>query len=380
MFYKSVDLFYEPENLCNRITSGLSREYSEMSSFQKAFLCGLIKEKRPTKLVEIGVAGGGTTATILTCFKMLDYDAEMYSVDLSEKWYRTGKRETGFVAKEFMDQIKGNIQHKFVLGQAVPHVIDEIGEGIDFLILDTTHAMPGELLDFLICYPFLKNGCIVVLHDMINNLLSCDNNGIATKLLFDLMQGNKWYMREESLDTLGFSNIAAFEITGSSKENVNNVFSALSFTWVYALEERDAKKYTEIINRNYGIEYAKYLKKIMEMQKYTQIKKRITYHYGMSHEFLRMKWKKQRNVFIYGAGKWAEAYSEYAELNALSFEGYVVSDDQDICSQEKHNKKVYKLEDLHYSPDECSFVLALDRKHFAQVRRSLEPKGYFNIL
>ena len=71
MFYKSVNLFYEPEMVCNQITENQSEKYSEMTSFEKAFLCGLLKEKRPKKIVELGVSGGGTTAVILTCLKLL---------------------------------------------------------------------------------------------------------------------------------------------------------------------------------------------------------------------------------------------------------------------------------------------------------------------
>lgn len=83
------------------------------------------KEKNPTKILEIGVAGGGTTAIILTCLKILNKEARMYSVDLSEKWYRTNKRETGFVAKEFVNSISGTVQHDFFLGKLIPFVIEK---------------------------------------------------------------------------------------------------------------------------------------------------------------------------------------------------------------------------------------------------------------
>ena len=49
-----------------------------------------------------------------------------------------------------------------------PDVIDEIGSDIDFLILDTLHIVPGEILDFLVCLPYLTKDAIVVLHDAIN--------------------------------------------------------------------------------------------------------------------------------------------------------------------------------------------------------------------
>lgn len=381
MQYKSIELFYEPESVCNQITDNTSGEYSEMSSFQTAFLCGMLREKKPHKILEIGVSGGGTTAVILNCLKMLDSNAEMYSVDICKKWYRTGAVETGFVAKNYMRELMGKVSHTFVLGKAIPHVIEEIGRGrgIDFLILDTTHVMPGELLDFLICYPFLEDGCIIVLHDMINNLLSCNDGSISTKLLFNVVSGNKWYMKEADPDTFGLSNISAFELAKDQKDFIDDLFLTLSCTWSYSLG-KDAEKYKEVIGKNYGEEYAKYFERIMEMQRYTQIKKSIDDHYRMSHEFLRMKWKNTENVFLYGAGKWAEIYSAYAKVHQLPISGYVVSDDQDINIEQKNNKRIYRLKDLPYHPENCSFVLALEHRHFAQVRRNLANKGYYQIL
>ena len=197
MFYRDIDLFYEPEKECNQLTEGKNRKYSEMTLFQQAFLCGLIREKRPEKVVEIGVAGGGTTAVILTCLKMLGGHSEMFSVDSSEKWYRNEMLDTGFVAKEYMDFIVGEIKHKFYLGKIIPYVIDEIRDDIDFLILDTTHSMPGEFMDFLVCLPYLRDGCIVVLHDVIENHGTCNDCEMATKLLFNMARGGNGTHRKK---------------------------------------------------------------------------------------------------------------------------------------------------------------------------------------
>ena len=42
---------------------------------------------------------------------------------------------------------------------------------IDFIIIDTVHFMPGEFLTFLTALPQLKDGCIVVLHDIHLNMV-----------------------------------------------------------------------------------------------------------------------------------------------------------------------------------------------------------------
>lgn len=378
--YRTVELFNEPEEVCAEITNGESKIYSEMNSFQHSFLCGLIKEKKPEKILEVGVSAGGTTALILTCLKMLHSKAEMYSIDLEEKWYRTEKKETGFVAKKFKNQLIDTVSHSFLFGQPIPFVIDEVGDSIDFLILDTTHALPGELLDFLICLPYLKDGCIVVLHDIIQNHLSCWDGGIVTKLLFDLVQGEKWYMREEETHMFGFSNIAAFEVNQNTRKSIYNLFSGLTFSWTYMLTDKEAEKYLNVVEKNYSTEYAKWLGKIFELQKYMKLRKLINSHYHMDHEFLKMKWSKQKNVFLYGGGYWAGIYTTYAKINGLPLRGWVISDEQDMVKASMDDLPVYRLKNVPCDPNDCAFVLALDSKHFAQVKRNLQAEGYYMIL
>lgn len=65
---RNEEMYYEP--LC--ILEHLS-EYgkAEMTEEGLAFLCGLIRVNRPHKIVEIGVAAGGTTAVIMNCIAML---------------------------------------------------------------------------------------------------------------------------------------------------------------------------------------------------------------------------------------------------------------------------------------------------------------------
>lgn len=36
-----------------------------MSEFDSAFLCGIIKKQKPKKILELGIASGGTTAIIM---------------------------------------------------------------------------------------------------------------------------------------------------------------------------------------------------------------------------------------------------------------------------------------------------------------------------
>lgn len=70
----------------------------EMSEFDSAFLCGLLETHRPKKILEVGVASGATTAIILQTLEDIGEPYEMYSVDVSENWYRDRNNPTGFLA------------------------------------------------------------------------------------------------------------------------------------------------------------------------------------------------------------------------------------------------------------------------------------------
>lgn len=87
-----TQLYYEPISILDLLQA---RSKVEMSPRQLAFLCGLIKEYKPQKIVEIGVAAGGTSSVILNCISLLGLETEMYSIDLSPYYYRDRSKKNG---------------------------------------------------------------------------------------------------------------------------------------------------------------------------------------------------------------------------------------------------------------------------------------------
>ena len=121
--------------------------------------------------------------------------------------------------------------HRFLLGKELPCVIEQIGSNIDFLILDTVHAMPGEFLDFICALPFLKDGAVVVLHDVSEHCRVNNPHGYCTRLLLCSVTAEKYYNVDEIDDVRGFFNIAAFKIDQSTRAEIENVILALSVKW-----------------------------------------------------------------------------------------------------------------------------------------------------
>ena len=71
--------------------------------------------------------------------------------------------------------------------------MENISNNIDMVFIDSAHFEPGEILDFLIVLPFLKEGAIVGFHDIGNqitkpNILN-NRNEWAPYLIFNIIRG-----------------------------------------------------------------------------------------------------------------------------------------------------------------------------------------------
>lgn len=132
--------------------------------------------------------------------------------------------------------------------------------------------MPGEYLDFIVCLPFLKDGCVVVMHDTIENHLTYGDHEIATKLLLDMVRAKeKYYMLEEGIDIAGLPNIATFKVGVETRLNIRDVFSAMTMPWGYLLDDCEMQLYRDIIHENYNEKYAELFDRIEILQRNTYL-------------------------------------------------------------------------------------------------------------
>lgn len=319
-----MELYFEPLTILARISKEAT---PEMSEWQSAYLCGLIREYSPRKILEVGVAAGGTTALILNTLSMINCKAEVWSVDILEDYYAKPWLKTGFMAEDAKNIIRtDNIKHTLKIG-LVPEVIDDIGDGIDFLILDTVHMVPGELLDFPICLPYLKEDAIVVLHDVILHATSVYTNNYATQLLLNCVTAEKkpvfGYDNE-----IGYPNIAAFMVNQDTRKYIYDVFSAMLLPWQYSVPETELiiykEKYTQL---GYSEECLEVFEKAQIANKRIERQKREN---KINRSKIIAKTYKSiagKDVFIYGAGEVGHyIYELFSDV--INFKGYVVSDGQ----------------------------------------------------
>lgn len=251
-----MELYYEPrKNVENRMEFYPGEP--EMNEYESAFLCGVIKTYQPRKIVEIGVAAGGTTAIVMECIHMLGMQdvTSMTSVDILENFYVDPRKRVGFlgnVEKEKLLEEGVGINHSFLLGDIVPAFWEQIDDEVDMVILDTAHSLPGEVLDFLSIFPKLRPGSVVVLHDITLNAIKSDCfSCFASKLLLDVIEAEKIYGRQEKQE-IKLANIAAFIINDETRKSLFDVISMLTVSWHYMPSEKNLADYRKIIEKYYS--------------------------------------------------------------------------------------------------------------------------------
>ena len=319
-----VTLFKEPIEILDKISSDRK---SEMTEWQLSFLCGLIKESRPQKLVEIGVAAGGTTAVILNCIKLLELDTQVNSIDISEMLYSDQSLKTGYLAEQAVKVLDDIVNFKLYTGGISAEFLEEIGKEIDFLILDTMHVMPGELLDFLACLPFLKEGSIVVLHDILLHHLTYSDDAYATQLLLDTVVAEKIIDIDPS-EKCGYPNIGAFKITRDTKKYIANVFNALLVTWQYVLSEKQVKLYRNFYSKYYEKKYSEIFDTAVQFNQATIEKKYQLLYQNKISEFCSVYQMIQQikgfNIYIYGCGSFGQELKGILEGCGINICGFIV--------------------------------------------------------
>lgn len=265
------------------------KKFCEMSFLERCFLNGIIRQSKPIKILELGVAAGGSSAIILNAIKDFD-NAKLYSVDYNKKLYYDNSKDIGFIIDEKFSHLKD--KWKLYTGGTAAKFMEEIGSEIDLCLIDTMHVNPGEFLDFLIVLPYLKKNAILILHDIC--LHQVHRNAVTNCILFSCLKGKKFIFNEgfyskfcngiainslinkrQTLDKgFGneFSNIGAVILDKDIKDNILDYIFLLTLPWEYLLSDIDILQCHKLFLKNYGKEIAEIFLGIIFLNKELFIK------------------------------------------------------------------------------------------------------------
>ena len=217
------------------------------AKYISAFLNGIIRKHRPRKILEIGVAAGASSALILNAIKDIP-GAHLYSIDLSQSYYKNATLKTGFLVKKSFPELMS----KWTLstGSIALDFMDTIGSDIDLCLLDTAHTNPGELLDFLMIYPYLKKNAVVVLHDIAYHLNFSLKFGYTCATLFSALKGEKFIPQTLSGNTI--PNIGMVHLADLSDDDLLGIFWMLTLYWSYYPNEKQKQRLKPFLLQHYG--------------------------------------------------------------------------------------------------------------------------------
>jgi len=238
-----------------------------MSDEESAFLSGLIKLKAPQKILECGAHNGGTTAVILETLSLISSASKLYSVDLNLH----AKSEENI--NKYFPKYRNNVC--FFLGNDVSHFLDDIGKEIDMVILDSAHFVPGEILNFLTIFPYLKEGATIILHDITLSLSEADDDFIrdvgrrdiiACRVLYDAVVGEKITPNFKWGPGMNYPNIGSFTVNSDTAKYIENVFGSLMLPWRFMPSSKFLKGILSNILSNYPISYYAFVRNVIQRQ------------------------------------------------------------------------------------------------------------------
>lgn len=256
-----VELYYEPKKeVLSKITPVPNEP--EMTDVESAFICGFIKSINPKRILEIGVAAGGTTAIIIQCLDLLKMNdsCELVSVDLSEKFYRDQKKETGFIAKELSDKLQNKVKHRCFFGKVLAERMEELGDNFDLVILDTVHFLPGELLDLPLILKLISPNGKIIVHDLAyHHYWNNTRDGFSNIVLFNACVGEKIVplgtdkeKKKEMAITTDMPNIGAIGINSDTYKYIDSIFYAMTLPWVYIPDSKELDAYRKAYAKYYS--------------------------------------------------------------------------------------------------------------------------------
>lgn len=347
--FKIVEPYLDPLDIFNMI----GERKSELSDTDLGFIGGLIKKRKPKKIVEIGVSAGGTTCFIMRALERLRIESEMYSIDVSYTYHYDTQKKCGYQLTEGGSKILSNIRnHTLILGKNIAEVIEsEVGDGIDMLILDTTHYLPGELLDFLICYPYLSQRAVIILDDLTFSHFGENTNAIATKALYDLIVADKIFPENDVV----YPKMAGFILNEDTNKYIQDYFLGLMTPWWYGLKENEVQKYRDIVKKYYGKFELQLFDEAIRTNTETLKKK----------ESIRRELEKishicitAENVFIYGAGERGISLGMFLKDRIREVDGYIISDDRNKDAL-KIDAPIYHLNEIIHCKDKCEILVVV---------------------
>lgn len=119
---------------------------------ESEFLFSLIKDIKPSKIIEISPNAGWTSHIMLKALKLSESRSQLLSFDLLGE-------------SEFLDYDDGNISRKLVIGDVKETITEQMIDGCDFLFMDSMHTEEFSKWYCETIISKLKKDTLILIHD-----------------------------------------------------------------------------------------------------------------------------------------------------------------------------------------------------------------------
>lgn len=168
--------------------------------------------------------------------------------------------------------------------------------------------------------PLLKDGAVVVLHDISLNHYNA-KDCIATGVLFSNIVGEKYINLDYDKDSK-YPNIGAFVIGEETRANISNMFEALIQSWRYYPDAKQVKTYRDAMCKYYDKDMLALFDMALMLNKKTAYKQSENLWYVFPCNLV----PQGSNIVLYGAGTAGNNYKLMVDkLNYCNIVGWVDS-------------------------------------------------------
>ncbi len=246
--------------------------FSEMTPSEQEFLTDIVRQYKPKKLLELGIASGSSSVLLLNAIQDIP-NSHLTSIDYSTPYYRDKTKNSGFVVDEYPD-----LKQKWTLytGGMASEFMEKVGGDIDFCFIDTMHSLPGEVIDFLLVLPYLKPNAVIVFHDTNlqtwGNWPQCTSNNMLVsaisgeKIVPETFENVFFHNTLKKDFQMYFPNITGIILDGTQKDKIWDIFNLLTQKWKYILKSEDITSIKISLEKHYSEFYVKMFDNILNYQ------------------------------------------------------------------------------------------------------------------
>jgi predicted O-methyltransferase YrrM len=235
---------------------------ASISDMHGAFLAGLVKQLRPRKVVEIGVASGWGSCVILAALEAAGVDdAELHGIDIAPRFFYDPAYETGQCVREVMPGWLG--RYRLTTGVTAGECMHSIGGGIGFAFIDAHHMHPWATLDLLATMPFLDAGSWVALHDLnLSRKEDQQHRNRGPKYLFEGWDGDRLHSVQQP------TMVGAIRMPEDAAGALPALLDILYTPWELPVESRASEAVCAIVDGSYGTQWAARFRRAIEIGNY----------------------------------------------------------------------------------------------------------------